>query len=145
MSNSWFFVHLKWLLSKWSLSCQYLKYKVASKHCVCTQLPFYTTYLFPSVDEFICLQVLLKAHQQADTLLPVYCFDPRHYQETYHHCFPKTGRHRAHFIVQSIQNLRQNLQAKGRYVQYSILMAFWRNAFVCSYVNKMLYSTHWEA
>ncbi|KAK4302507.1 hypothetical protein Pmani_025414 [Petrolisthes manimaculis] len=58
-------------------------------------------------------EILLKAHQEADTVLPVYCFDPRHYQGTYHHCFPKTGQHRGCFILKSVQNLRHTLQAKG--------------------------------
>ncbi len=54
----------------------------------------------------------LKATQQADEVMPVYVFDPRQFKET-RHGFAKTGLRRAKFLIESIQNLRDNLKAKG--------------------------------
>jgi len=47
-----------------------------------------------------------------DCLLPVYCFDPRRYAQ---HAldFPKTGPFRAQFLLQTVADLRQSLQARG--------------------------------
>ncbi|WP_299458797.1 DASH family cryptochrome [uncultured Microscilla sp.] len=56
--------------------------------------------------------VLAKAANDADYLLPVYCFDPRQY-ETTSLGFAKTGAHRARFLIETLANLRANLEAKG--------------------------------
>ncbi len=49
--------------------------------------------------------------QQAD-IIPLYCFDPRHFAET-SFGFAKTGAYRAQFLLETIADLRQSLQAKG--------------------------------
>ncbi len=51
----------------------------------------------------------LKAQAQ---VLPVYCFDPRHFGTTAFG-FPKTGAFRAQFLRESVQALRTALQERG--------------------------------
>lgn len=51
----------------------------------------------------------LKATQQADEVIPVYCFDPRHFAET-SLGFTKTGVFRAQFLLESVQDLRRTLR-----------------------------------
>ena len=68
-------------------------------------------YIFTFLIEFS--QVLARAQSCADFILPLYCFDPRHYKGTHHFNFPKTGNHRVRFILESVQDLRVNLQNKG--------------------------------
>ncbi|GAA0146614.1 DNA photolyase [Lithospermum erythrorhizon] len=46
------------------------------------------------------------------SVLPVYCFDPRDYGKS-SSGFDKTGPYRASFVVESVENLRKNLQARG--------------------------------
>jgi len=58
-------------------------------------------------------EALRSAHQKAAHLLPLYCFDPRHYGGTYHFGLPKTGCHRLSFLLDSIKDLQRNLQAHG--------------------------------
>lgn len=53
-------------------------------------------------------EALAKA-SQAEEVLPVYIFDPRHF-ETTSFGFPKTGSHRARFLIESLENLQSNLQ-----------------------------------
>lgn len=53
-------------------------------------------------------EALAKA-SQAGEILPVYIFDPRHF-ETTSFGFPKTGAHRARFLLESLENLKSNLQ-----------------------------------
>ena len=73
-------------------------------------------------------EVLIAAQRTCDYLLPLYCFDPHHFkvnlnivtlidvsislfiQGTWHFDFPKTGIHRAKFLLESVQNLRLNLR-----------------------------------
>ena len=45
-------------------------------------------------------------------VLPLYCFDPRQFGQT-SFGFPKTGAYRAQFLLESVANLRQSLQALG--------------------------------
>lgn len=47
-----------------------------------------------------------------DCIIPLYCFDPRHFSST-SFSLPKTGRHRARFLIESVRNLRENLQKLG--------------------------------
>jgi len=54
-------------------------------------------------------QSLHEANQQCDVLIPVYCFDPRHFEKTYLFGFEKTGFYRTKFLLESIQDLRQSL------------------------------------
>ncbi|WP_428235120.1 DASH family cryptochrome [Gracilimonas sp.] len=53
-------------------------------------------------------EALAKA-SQAEEILPVYIFDPRHF-ETTSFGFSKTGAHRARFLLESLENLKSNLQ-----------------------------------
>lgn len=46
------------------------------------------------------------------SVLPLYCFDPRDFGKS-SSGFDKTGPHRASFLIQSVSDLRNNLQARG--------------------------------
>ena len=56
-------------------------------------------------------EALIKASKCANQL-PVYCFDPRHFDQT-SFGFDKTGPHRTRFLIESVDNLRENLQQLG--------------------------------
>ncbi len=53
-----------------------------------------------------------RACRRSASIIPVYCFDPRHFEETVLG-FPKTDHFRAQFLLQSIQNLRDQLKDMG--------------------------------
>jgi len=55
-------------------------------------------------------EVLLWAQKNSDRIVPLYCFDPDHFKGTWHFNFPKTGMHRTRFLLQSVENLKQNLR-----------------------------------
>lgn len=55
---------------------------------------------------------LYWANQSKNTIIPFYCFDEREFDKTAFG-FPKTGGFRAQFILESVANLRENLQSKG--------------------------------
>lgn len=55
---------------------------------------------------------LSHAVEDAASVVPVYCFDPRHFGRT-QHGFEKTGKYRARFLLESVADLRRSLQAKG--------------------------------
>jgi deoxyribodipyrimidine photo-lyase len=57
-------------------------------------------------------EILLEALRKADKVLPVYCFDPFYFKQNLSGN-PKTGNIRARFIIESVANLRKNLQAIG--------------------------------
>jgi deoxyribodipyrimidine photo-lyase len=57
-------------------------------------------------------EILLEATRKADRVLPVYCFDP-HYFKTTPAGTLKTGNFRAKFLIESVNNLRDNLRALG--------------------------------
>ena len=54
----------------------------------------------------------LKQASEEGEILPVYCFDPRHFDQT-SYGFQKTGPYRAQFIIESIEDLRKNLRDIG--------------------------------
>ncbi|XP_071493900.1 cryptochrome DASH-like [Diadema antillarum] len=58
-------------------------------------------------------EVLFWAHKNAVNVLPLYCFDPRHYKGTWHFDFAKTGPHRLKFLLESIVDLRSTLKSIG--------------------------------
>ncbi|XP_059157337.1 cryptochrome DASH-like isoform X2 [Physella acuta] len=58
-------------------------------------------------------EALFVANQKSEALLPLYCFDPCHYEGTYHYKFPKTGGHRLKFLLESIVDLREKLKSIG--------------------------------
>lgn len=57
-------------------------------------------------------EALFKAVEESEWVLPVYCIDPRMFEQT-NFGFPKTGAHRATFLLESLQTLRKRLQARG--------------------------------
>src|SRR6187402_3929540 len=57
-------------------------------------------------------EILLEATRKADKVLPVYCFDPYYFTKTASG-LPKTGSFRARFLLESVADLRGNLQAQG--------------------------------
>uniref|UniRef100_A0A8C8SS76 Cryptochrome DASH n=1 Tax=Pelusios castaneus TaxID=367368 RepID=A0A8C8SS76_9SAUR len=63
----------------------------------------------------VCLiqLVLHWAQNNADYVIPLYCFDPRHYLRTHSYGFPKTGPYRLQFLLESLKDLRQTLKKKG--------------------------------
>ena len=52
---------------------------------------------------------LVRAIDEHDAVLPVYCFDPREFGETMFG-LPKTGPYRAQFLVESVRDLRGSLR-----------------------------------
>ncbi|CAI5789150.1 cryptochrome DASH-like isoform X1 [Podarcis lilfordi] len=58
-------------------------------------------------------EVLHWAHSNADFVIPLYCFDARHYAETHYYQFPKTGPYRLKFLLESVEDLRETLKKKG--------------------------------
>ena len=57
-------------------------------------------------------EILLEALRKADKILPVYCFDPFYFRQNASGN-PKTGNIRARFLIESVANLRKNLQSIG--------------------------------
>ncbi len=57
-------------------------------------------------------EILLEAVRKADKVLPVYCFDPYYFKATPTDTL-KTGNIRAKFLLESVANLRYNLQQLG--------------------------------
>ncbi|XP_054893666.1 cryptochrome DASH [Poeciliopsis prolifica] len=58
-------------------------------------------------------EVLHWAQRNAEHIVPLYCFDPRHYVGTYNFNLPKTGPFRLHFLLESVRDLRNMLLSKG--------------------------------
>ncbi|KAI5403571.1 hypothetical protein KIW84_050942 [Lathyrus oleraceus] len=58
-------------------------------------------------------EALYKAWLSSQTLLPVYCVDPRLFATTYHFGFQKTGALRAQFVLECLADLRKNLMNRG--------------------------------
>ncbi|MBK8365933.1 MAG: DASH family cryptochrome [Bacteroidetes bacterium] len=57
-------------------------------------------------------ETLVKAIEQSDEIVPVYCFDESHFKIT-EFGFQKTGNFRAQFLLESLQDLDKNLRAIG--------------------------------
>ncbi|KAJ4727695.1 Blue-light photoreceptor PHR2 [Melia azedarach] len=57
-------------------------------------------------------ECLNTASNESMSVLPVYCFDPRDYGKS-SSGFDKTGPYRASFLIESVSDLRKNLQARG--------------------------------
>ena len=53
---------------------------------------------------------LIKAVSSSDKLIGVYCFDPRHFEQTVYG-FKKTEKFRARFLIESLSELRESLRA----------------------------------
>ncbi|REL33416.1 DASH family cryptochrome [Rhodohalobacter sp. SW132] len=54
----------------------------------------------------------LKAAAETGEVLPVYCFDPRHFSKT-RYGFPKTDSLRAQFLIESVEDLRNRIRENG--------------------------------
>lgn len=57
-------------------------------------------------------EMLVEAIAKADEILPVYFFDPRHFEKTRYHSI-KTGALRTQFLLESIAALRESFQTLG--------------------------------
>jgi deoxyribodipyrimidine photo-lyase len=57
-------------------------------------------------------EALAKATEKTIEVIPVYIFDPRIFKE-HELGFPKTGKLRHQFLIESVENLRENLQNIG--------------------------------
>ncbi|KAF5732647.1 blue-light photoreceptor PHR2 [Tripterygium wilfordii] len=57
-------------------------------------------------------ECLNTANNESMSVLPVFCFDPRDYGKS-SSGFDKTGPYRAQFLIESVTDLRKNLQGKG--------------------------------
>lgn len=57
-------------------------------------------------------EMLVEAIAKSDEILPVYCFDPRHFEATPYHSF-KTGALRTQFLLESVAALRKAFQSFG--------------------------------
>ena len=58
-------------------------------------------------------ECLFKAIKNVDFVIPIYCFDPRQFQQTTHYQFNKTGYFRTKFILESVKDLRFSLRDLG--------------------------------
>ncbi|KAL0762146.1 hypothetical protein Bca101_078297 [Brassica carinata] len=64
-------------------------------------------------------EALYRAWSSSDTLLPVYCRDPRLFHTTHYFAFPKTGGNvpkdplRGAFLMECLADLRKNLMRRG--------------------------------
>lgn len=54
-----------------------------------------------------------EALKNADEIIPVYVFDERIFKRKTRFGFPKTGKYRAKFIIESVEDLRSSLRAIG--------------------------------
>ncbi len=57
-------------------------------------------------------EVLVEAIAKADSILPVYIFDIRHFQETAFHTL-KTGWNRSQLLLENVESLRESLKSLG--------------------------------
>ncbi len=58
-------------------------------------------------------EALTNALRMADEIIPVYVFDERVFGGSTRYGFPKTGKFRANFILESVADLRENLRKRG--------------------------------
>jgi deoxyribodipyrimidine photo-lyase len=58
-------------------------------------------------------EALLEAIKNSDEVIPIYVFDERVFQHKTTFGFPKTGKFRAKFILESVADLRQSLRQMG--------------------------------
>jgi len=57
-------------------------------------------------------EMLVEAIAKADEILPVYVFDPRHFEHSRYHTI-KTGTTRAQFLLESVEAIRESFQKFG--------------------------------
>lgn len=58
-------------------------------------------------------EALSEAYASNDVVIPVYIFDPRVFKSKTSFGFEKTGKHRCRFIIESVEDLRNNLRQRG--------------------------------
>ncbi|MFT7800082.1 cryptochrome DASH-like [Arapaima gigas] len=58
-------------------------------------------------------ELLHWAQANAEYIIPLYCFDPRHQLHTYWFNLPKSGPFRLRFLLDSLEDLRAALKKKG--------------------------------
>ncbi|KAF4403379.1 hypothetical protein G4B88_008025 [Cannabis sativa] len=58
-------------------------------------------------------EALYKAWVSSESVLPVYCVDPRLFGASHYFGFPKTGALRAQFLIECLADLRKNLTKRG--------------------------------
>lgn len=58
-------------------------------------------------------EALTAAYEKAEEVIPVYVFDERQFKGKTSYGFAKTGKYRAKFILEAVQDLKQSFQAKG--------------------------------
>ncbi|KAG4073242.1 hypothetical protein HA402_008588 [Bradysia odoriphaga] len=59
------------------------------------------------------VEALLWAHENAETITPLFCFDPRMFTTTHRYQFPKTGNFRSKFLIECVDDLNRTIKAKG--------------------------------
>jgi deoxyribodipyrimidine photo-lyase len=58
-------------------------------------------------------EALVNAIERADEVIPVYVFDERMFNDKTKYGFPKTGKYRAKFILESVEDLRKSFRKAG--------------------------------
>ncbi len=58
-------------------------------------------------------EALTEALRNAEEVIPIYVFDERFFMGKTTFGFPRTGKFRAQFIIESVKDLRENLREKG--------------------------------
>lgn len=58
-------------------------------------------------------QCLHMAQSKGDFLIPLYCFQPDFFKGTYHFNFQRCSEHRAKFLIETVEDLRENLKKLG--------------------------------
>lgn len=58
-------------------------------------------------------EAITTALRMAEEVIPVYVFDERIFQGTTHFGFPKTGKFRAQFMIEAVEDLRERLKSLG--------------------------------
>lgn len=58
-------------------------------------------------------EALTEAMKRGDEIVPIYVFDERHFSEKTSYGFPKTGKFRTNFIIESVADLRKSFQDRG--------------------------------
>jgi len=58
-------------------------------------------------------EALFDALKHGEEVIPIYVFDERVFKGLTKYGFPKTGKFRAKFIIESVQDLRENLRKIG--------------------------------
>jgi deoxyribodipyrimidine photo-lyase len=58
-------------------------------------------------------EALTEAMKRGDEIVPIYVFDERQFSNTTRYGFQKTGKFRAKFIIESVEDLRRSFQERG--------------------------------